>query len=201
MRLLAVGAASDGEIRRRIEDYFREGELAPLLEPLLEESRVDFARWCAVLSELTAAEEGELRGTTARYLESYPDQPGLLLGRALAELMDGSNEYEFSDNLDRSLVFALQRYGLGPTELRPAFEFLLRKAEVFTPKWRPLIWTAWNVAIDENGSDALQDLEDATFSARGIAAAELVVLLLRRIRRLSRSTEEMAQAHTEVAIA
>ena len=36
MRLLAAAGASDQEIRTRIEDYFREGDLAPQLETMTE---------------------------------------------------------------------------------------------------------------------------------------------------------------------
>lgn len=142
MRLLAVGSLSNREIQQRIEDYFREGDLAPQLEALVESTELTLSEWFGVLRTQTRMDEGELRGATARLLESYPDHPGLLLGRALVELIGGTNEYEFKDNLTRSLAFGAERYGMSAKDLAGVVEVMLELADVHRPAWRPLVWTA-----------------------------------------------------------
>lgn len=140
MRLLAASGATDREIRSRIEDYFREGDLAPQLEQLTESADVNVEEWSAVYDGLTVADEGELRGATARLLESYPDHPGLLIGRALAELIGKESKFEFADNLARAFEFGESRYSLTSDELAKFAGVMLDFAAVHQPSWRPLVW-------------------------------------------------------------
>lgn len=140
MRLLAAAGASDAEIRRRIEDYFREGDIAPQLEQLTESTSVDLDEWKQAFSDLTVADEGELRGSTARLLESYPDHPGLLLGRAIAELMSGESQFEFSDNIGRALQFGAERYSMSQADLARLAATALDAASLHRPSWRPIVW-------------------------------------------------------------
>lgn len=86
--LLARQAESDGEIRRRLLDYLSEGFGAERIEALLDEREIDLAEWLALVEKVeTAMDAGELRGMGIRFLESYPDHPGLLLVRSIAEAM------------------------------------------------------------------------------------------------------------------
>ena len=163
MRLLAVAGASDEEIRSRIEDYFREGDLAPQLERLTESTRLNLSEWSAAYLGLTVADEGELRGSAARLLESYPDHPGLLLGRALAELIGGENRYEFSDDLGRAFEFGASRYSMSSSDLERMAILMLDLASLYRPAWRPLVWDKalphlgqgdpWDVLVSSNSDE------------------------------------------------
>ena len=112
MWLLATEADGDGEVRRRILDYLTEGDIAPVVQGLAERQEFAFAdwmdHWAAVGAESDAR---EWRSVTARLLVSYPDHPGLLAGRGLAEvLLPEGNFAEFDRNVERSLVSARTRY-------------------------------------------------------------------------------------------
>jgi hypothetical protein len=98
-------------MRKRILDYLTEGELAPRLEELLDRKDFQFASWITELKEINPSEAGEWRGTTARLLASYPDHPGLLLSRAMAELVDrnGSPD-EAHSSFEKSFANALKLY-------------------------------------------------------------------------------------------
>lgn len=86
--LLARNAGSDGEIRRRLLDYLSEGFGAERIEELLDEREIHLSTWLDLVDKVeTAIDAGELRGMCIRFLESYPDHPGLLLVRAIAEAM------------------------------------------------------------------------------------------------------------------
>src|SRR5690606_19395187 len=58
---------------------------------------------------------GSLRGAVARALASYPDVPGLLILRALAELLspDGDSG-TVQENVRAAVAEALRRYALAP---------------------------------------------------------------------------------------
>jgi ATP-dependent DNA helicase RecQ len=189
MRLLAAESPADNDIRRRIEDYFREGDLAPQLEGLLEATKVNLPAWYAIFGTLSLTDEGELRGSAGRLLESYPDHPGLLLGRAFAELMSGSNQFEFRDNLTRALSFGRDRYALDPADLSSIVEFTLERASVFRPLWRPLIWQAWEEAF---GVSDLLPFETKTLTDPATSPGESVVLLSRALGRALESAQQLS---------
>lgn len=186
MRLLAAESRGDYEIRQRIEDYFREGELAPRIEGLLEATSVVLDAWLDMYSSLTVVDEGELRGTTARFLESYPDHPGLLVGRALAELMGGGASFEFGDNLRRALAAGTESYGLSTSAKSEIMSFFLEQASTYKPNWRPLVWAAWDGA---HGRQSECPIEDSVFRSARLDPGEALVLLSHRLTRMSAAVE------------
>ena len=112
MWLLATESDGDGEVRRRILEYLTEGDIAPVVQALAERQEFAFAdwldHWAAVGAESDAR---EWRSVTARLLGSYPDHPGLLAGRGLAEaLLPEGNLAEFERNVARALNSATTRY-------------------------------------------------------------------------------------------
>jgi ATP-dependent DNA helicase RecQ len=201
MRLLALQGTASAVIQKRIEDYFREGELAPILENLLESSGTRFSQWLEVYRTQTPAEEGELRGSTARLLESYPDHPGLLTGRALAEIMasvrDAGSEtsaFEFRDNLREAFAFGKERYSMSDPQAADLLRFLLDQASRYQPLWRPWVWLAWGEAF---GSEAESPLEDEHFKAADITHGETVILFERRLGRISHVVDDLVEHNLE----
>ncbi|MEX1270889.1 MAG: hypothetical protein WEB55_00395, partial [Acidimicrobiia bacterium] len=190
MRLLAAEGTSSHTIQQRIEDYFREGELAPVLEQLVESGAPNFDSWFEVYRIQSRSEEGELRGTTARLLESYPDHPGLLLGRALAELMTASNQFEFRDNLTRAFAEGRQRYDMTSTEADSVLQFALDTTEIYARPWRPVVWLAWEEVWGLGDSAAI---ERRALQSPDTTAGELVLILERRLGQLVKTGRDLVQ--------
>jgi ATP-dependent DNA helicase RecQ len=110
-----LGESHDGEdLRQRILHYLESTEYSEKLEALLtsKSSILDQVRPIAddMLSQNEAA---ELRGQVGRYLESYPDQPSLLVLRALAEARCRDVSWEtVEDNIKGFVATATRNYGV-----------------------------------------------------------------------------------------
>ena len=150
MWLAAGDAESDGGImRERILGYLTEGDIARRVQELAEH-RFAFSDWThAWTATAVQIDEGEgpsgdsspedvagivvsesdtreWRSATARLLASYPDHPGLLASRGLAETMlpDGDTR-EFEQNLEQSLSRARDQYGANESEVEQLILWLL----------------------------------------------------------------------------
>ncbi len=110
----ATRARPDTEFRKRILDYLTEGDIAPVLEKLIDRPYFDYDAWLrATADTLGAAEAHELRGSSGRLLESYPDHPGLLLTRGLSEaLIPDGNLNEFTSHVASSFTLAHENYSV-----------------------------------------------------------------------------------------
>lgn len=110
--LLARHARSDQEIRTRLLDYLQEGFGAERLEQLLRSSDADFGDWWDLVEKIqTPMDAGELRGLCIRALESYPDHPGLLLTRSIAEVMCSDHDDGISaQGIGAAIRAAVQSY-------------------------------------------------------------------------------------------
>src|SRR5690606_33072074 len=88
MLRLADPAFDGEEIRRRILAYMDIGDVGRDLTELLQRDVFLYSDWLQPLAQMTTADDArDWRGATARLLESDPNHPGLLLGRALAEVL------------------------------------------------------------------------------------------------------------------
>lgn len=95
--LLARQAQDDEKIRVRLLDYLQEGLGAERIERLLGSEDIDLEAWRELVDNIqTPMDAGELRGLCIRALESYPDHPGLLLIRAVAEAMCSDHDNSVS---------------------------------------------------------------------------------------------------------
>ena len=113
MWLLAIDAESDGEIvRQRVLDYLAEGAAASTIERLIQADSFDIEDWIAAWDDLAAPETAaETRSAAARMLASYPEHPGLLATRAVAEgAVAGGDMSEFESNLRAALEGLAGRY-------------------------------------------------------------------------------------------
>ena len=151
---LAARAGDGEELRRRILDYLTEGDVAPLLEELLDKPTFSFDDWLEALDEVALPEEaGEWRGNTARLLASEPDHPGLLLARAYSELLapDGSLA-ELEANLASAITSAKDRYDEGDEAVGAALSWL---AERVLANRSAALATLWHVA-ERHGHSTLR---------------------------------------------
>ena len=116
---LARHEQDDSDIRTRLLNYLQDGLGASYVDKLLDSDEIDLEDWHDLIQKpQTAVDAGELRGICIRALESYPDHPGLLLTRAVAESMcrDGDESV-----CSQGLAAAI-RTGVGDYEI-PAESF------------------------------------------------------------------------------
>jgi ATP-dependent DNA helicase RecQ len=198
MWLAARESRSDpnGTFRRRILDYLSQGSIAPGLERLVDESRVDLADWTALLDEVwlearagdrTAATE--LRGATARLLGSYPDHPGLLIARGVSELYipDGVLE-ELISSLRAASAASRSRYGIDREALQRTSQWLVARARE-SRRSGALTAVALGLDLDEVSQSGIE-LEDVDREA-GLAVMDLAFQLERSRGLLNAITDEL----------
>jgi len=107
--LQASSSGNSGEdIRQHILNYLELGEYSDLLEKAMD--RADDLP--LVIEEIiadiaTPNDAAEIRGQTARLLESYPDNPALLFVRSLSEILCRDCDEQIAlDNLNAGIQFA-----------------------------------------------------------------------------------------------
>lgn len=112
MWLAARESKTDEQLRTRVLEYLSEGDILPSLQELVDDEVFEYSDWQPLLERIDNAESArEWRASTARELASYPDHPGLLVGRAFAEAIDPEgNLREFEFNLESSLNSARRNY-------------------------------------------------------------------------------------------
>ena len=129
MWLLAGDGANDGEIvRKRVLDFLTEGDIAPLVQELAESSEFTFADWTRNWGTIASDNDArEWRSASGRLLESYPDHPGLLASRGLAEaLLPAGDLQEFERHLAQSLApGARDRYSVSESDTEAMILWLL----------------------------------------------------------------------------
>lgn len=140
MQELAERARTDDDIRGRILRYLELGRVAGELEALIDQEPFRFDAWRDLYFRLDTVDDGrEWRGATTRYLESSPDHPGLLLGRALAEAIVPEGDVKlFSSSLAGGLGSAVARYDTSPEEATAFAEWVVSWLHERKPAWSAL---------------------------------------------------------------
>ena len=129
--LLARQATNDLEIRTRLLDYLQEGFGAEAIESLLQATEIDLAAWLERATAIqTPIDASELRGLCIRALESYPDHPGLLLVRAVAEAMCSDHNPRVSaQGISSAFQRATLDYGIAGDDIAPIVDDLFDLAD------------------------------------------------------------------------
>jgi len=130
------GAGADEALRARILDYLAEGDLLPGIERLVDDPHFSFEKWQTKWATITNGNEArEWRAATARLLASYPDHPGLLVGRGLAEAIDPEgNLQEFEFNVMSALDAAARNYRMSSQDLASFGKWLFTVIEKRSPR-------------------------------------------------------------------
>ena len=135
---VAVRDASRGEyvpakegLRNRVLDYLTQGDISPVLENLAESVEFDYADWERELYKLGGLEDArELRGSSARLLDSSPSNPGLLFARAYSEILHPAGDLgDFDSNFKASVSEARDNYGVSDEALNEFASRLLGRLE------------------------------------------------------------------------
>ncbi len=119
----SMSGNADEDIRRHILNYLELGQYSELLDVMMEQAEDLPQLFEELLEQITSPNDAaELRGQTARLLESYPDNPALLFVRAVAELMcRDRDEQVLVVNLNAAIRYALLETGwaLSTVEITP----------------------------------------------------------------------------------
>ena len=150
MWLVASEAESDGEaLRERILAYLNEGDISRRMEELADQPTFSFDDWLtnwvsqggepaarSLADEspdevagifVSEGDTQEWRSAAARLLGSYPEHPGLLASRGLAEAMlRDSDLRQFEQNMSDALTSALERYETDRSEIEQLLAGLVR---------------------------------------------------------------------------
>ena len=127
----AAKTRSESALRSRILQYLEQTEFSPLLEKLLEDEIeiIDALRNVFELV-LSPQKASELRGQSSRFLESYPDNPGLLLSRGLSEYRCRDKDIEtVQTNIIAALKFAREEYGMNEEEVASLLLWTIEQLE------------------------------------------------------------------------
>jgi len=117
----------EAAFRKRILDYLQEGDVAPLIESLADADEFKIMQWVNALTNIVTNDEAqEWRGSAARLLTSYPEQPGLLLARGISELIiDDGDLDEAINNMRAGFGSALKNYATSAREIFEAIDKLI----------------------------------------------------------------------------
>ncbi|MCC5982593.1 MAG: RecQ family ATP-dependent DNA helicase [Oceanicaulis sp.] len=114
-----IGSIDKSAFRKRLLEYLEEGVSSDFLEGLLAKDHLNISEWLAILPQINnAAEAGEFRGIAIRYLESYPEHPGLLLLRAVSESMSGDCDLRrVREDIQSAIRFGEKVYGISKRDM------------------------------------------------------------------------------------
>ena len=109
----------NNNFREYMLDYLGRGDsstkkIIETLENILHSEDVGISEIQEIIENIQSPREAaEIRGNISRNLESYPDQPALLIGRALSEIFTSNYSSEIIEqNLFASFSSAINNYGL-----------------------------------------------------------------------------------------
>ena len=114
-----TASRTDKGIRERILRYLEATEYSEDLEEVISSKNAGMEKCKGLVNSVRSPNEAaELRGQVSRYLESYPDHPGLLMLRALSEVLSRDKDIEIvRENIAASLSSALSTYGLNESSV------------------------------------------------------------------------------------
>lgn len=164
------------ELRRRILDYLTEGDIAKRLEELVERSPFSFADWATFLPTVVPGPDArELRGASGRLLEAFPDHPGLLLARGVAEvlLVPNGDLDDSAENLRRAFRSAREVYRAPRSDLDRAADVLL---EIASRDEAPLIVALAVIRSSGLATPRVREFEERFLREVASAGAAVVAL-------------------------
>jgi ATP-dependent DNA helicase RecQ len=202
MIALAQTATDDRSIRDRILRYLELGRIAGELEVLVDTEPFQFQDWQDLYMQLDTLDDArEWRGATARYLESSPDHPGLLAGRALAEAsVPGGDPGIFASNLALAASTAVERYAVAVPAIGSFLEWLLEWLHERRPQWSAIGYLVAERALGEASRKMFNSLERRTIADLDSSIAdELGVILARRLDRTATRLDDLVAAVQELS--
>jgi len=176
----------DAHIRSGIQAYLDiQGRVGQALDDLLGRE-LDLDEWTGTFDGIVTQEDArEWRGATARLLESAPDHPGLLVGRALAEAVTPTGDIDmFASSIQEALSLGAARYALGRDDIGRLCEWMMPWLHERRPAWAGLGYVLAERSLGTDHLRHLQRPERMAIADRGRGdALELGVIVARRLAR------------------
>lgn len=196
-----IGSRDQAAFRRRLLEYLEEGVGSDFIQRLLAKESVDIDDWIGLIQQINnAAEAGEFRGIAIRYLESYPEHPGLLLIRAVAESMSGDcDERRVREDLESALRFGTSVYGLKARDIRKLSDELFTFAMERAPRLSAPFIMSFEEHNDSIGTKELERLSERLFTeypeqTAGIRAAHSVRRLTNQLSAINDALRKTSSA-------
>jgi ATP-dependent DNA helicase RecQ len=127
-----VGLHDGEQLRQRVLDYLQHSEWDARLEEVRTSAGAGTEAdvLVPILDELVSPNDAaSLRGAVGRMLTAYPDLPGLLLLRALSEVLASDGDLTVArNNVSAALAFAREKFGIAPSELGAGVALVIRRA-------------------------------------------------------------------------
>jgi ATP-dependent DNA helicase RecQ len=192
MWLAARESKTDEELRRRVLEYLSEGDILPSLQELVDKETFQYDDWQPLLGRIDNPDAArEWRASTARELASYPDHPGLLLGRAYSEAIDPEgNLREFEFNLESSMSAARRNYAVTEEELGKMLSWL-QTGLSYTNRDASICAAALAIDNQINTSDTQNNVRVAAREGNLYAGVILLANVLREAEEIARQSEEI----------
>jgi ATP-dependent DNA helicase RecQ len=193
----------DGEeIRRRILAYMDIGDVGRDLTELLERDVFLYSDWLQLLAQMTTADDArDWRGATARLLESDPNHPGLLLGRALAEVLaDVGDPDVFAPGVVASFREARTHYDTPVEEAESAAISILDWTRDRHPSWTGMLYEQLDEIFGDASTDVLADYEYQCLRMDSIDHSEAAAIAKRRLRRSRRAITTLASTLCDLPV-
>jgi ATP-dependent DNA helicase RecQ len=203
MHELAEKAQTDAEIRDRILRYLELGKVAGELEVLVDQEPFAFDPWQELYLRLDTIEDGrEWRGATTRYLESSPDHPGLLVGRALAESIVPEGDVRlFSGSLAAAIGSAGARYDVDPAAIGAFTDWIVEWLHERKPAWAGLALLVRERAPNLPDAEARDAIERRLIRDTRVADPHELAMAYARIQdRYARTLTDAAQQAQEILV-
>ena len=165
----------EDEFRSRVLRYLEASEYSERLEALLADASGGLGAIPEVMEEvLSPRDASEVRGQVSRYLESYPDQPALLMLRALSEAVCDDTDWDaVEQNLLAFLESAVPKYGATGSDFMRSAGVALR---VLSPRNADLSATFESLAIEQFPAREALRMLVATAEIRNCRAAPFALL-------------------------
>jgi len=172
-----------------MDDYLKQTRFTARLEAIADDSALGLDLLAPLFADVASVlDAGEVRGQAARLLGDYADHPGLLIARAVAEIMvELPSTREFEDDLVAAQVTAAsaERYSVDATRVLGVVAQLLQENR---GGLRIPASTAWEilVRVSDEATETLQMLRRQGVEVRdlGDAIAVLVGRTTERVKKL-----------------
>lgn len=199
MLLLTEECTDDESIRDRILRYLKIEGIAEKFPVLLQAEQFDLMAWLREGLALETEEAGaDLLGATARFLESSPDNPGLLILRGMSEALRARGDArQFERNVADGIRAARQRYGVPEVALGQALHSLMYWVRQQRLSWTPLVYQLIDEAFPNEMPSSLKQMQRGILSGTiAVEPLELDIVLARRRRDHGRWLRRKAEALT-----
>ena len=126
MALLCGKDATDDSVRQRILAYLERSEFDDQLETIVDDVE-NQALIPLILEEVSSNKHAQtLRGQVVRFLESYPDHPGLLLLRACVEVMCADRDANIvTTSMSNWARSATEKYALPLSSMAESYNYVM----------------------------------------------------------------------------